>query len=120
MAKNAYPSTTLQPVQTLDFILENGLRVSAVFLPQPDQTGQHVAHVALALIHAGSTTQLPLPPQCRPQTVMDAASLATKFAQSEATRVNSAISTVRLSGQEFLEKQDVVQLVGSDITVEVL
>ena len=112
MAKTSFPAhDTLQPIQTLDFILENGQRAGAVFLPQPDQTGNRVGHVAVALIHAGFVEQSPITPQKRPQTILDAADLAVQFAQAEATRVGSKIAAARLLGEEFLEKSDVLLII---------
>ncbi|MFC5550161.1 hypothetical protein [Massilia aerilata] len=120
MVKTAYPGTQLQPVQTLDFILENGLRAGAVFLPQPDSTGTLVQHVAIAFVHAGSPLEMPVPAQRRPQTILDAATLAFAFAQSESARVGSAISSVRLLGQEFLEESDVLQITNGKLKVDVV
>lgn len=109
MVKNFFPEhDTLQPTQTLNFILENGQRAGAVFFPQPDQIGNCVGHVAVALVHAGFVDSVSIKPHKRPQTILDAANLAFHFAQTEATRVGSKITAALLEGEEFLEKSDVL------------
>jgi hypothetical protein len=107
LANNAYPSTTLKPVQTLDFILSNGMRVGATFWPKPNATGSTVAHVDLECSPAGMGAQSPMPHQTRPQSITDAAKLALQFAESEAMRVGATITTIRMVGEEFLEATDV-------------
>ena len=110
MAKNNFPGTTLQPMQILDFILGDNQRVRAVFLPQPDQTGTTVGHVALACVHAGFNQEVPMPQQTRPQSITQAAQLAYRFAQSEAQRMNTNIASTILEGEEFLEVTDMEQI----------
>lgn len=107
MANDKYPNTTQQPLQTLDFILDNGMRVGAVFTPRPDPTGQRIEHVDLDVVCAGTVTQIPMPKQKKPQTIVDAARLALQFAESEASRVGATITTVRMAGDEFLKVSDV-------------
>lgn len=120
MAKIAYPSTTLKPIQTMDFLLSNGMIVGAIFLPEPDATGTLVAHVAVEGIPAGTTFQAPLPNQRQPQNVLEAAMLAYLFAQSESARKGLSIIKVRLRGEEFLEKIDVYHLTHSLYPVDVI
>lgn len=120
MAKNKYPGTTLQPMQVLDFVLGENQRVRAVFLPQPDQTGTTVGHVALACIYADMDEQVPMPKQTLPQSITQAAELAFAFAQAEAKRFHAAITSARLQGQEFLERQDVEQITGNAFPVTVV
>jgi hypothetical protein len=110
MAKNKYPNTTHQPMQTLDFTLDNGMRVRAVFSPQPDSTRTLVAHVALECVPADETDLSLMNSSSRPQTIGDAALLAFQVAESEAKRVGHPIIGARLEGEEFLEKSDVVQI----------
>jgi hypothetical protein len=110
MANKSYPRTALQPTQTLDFTLKNGMRVRTVFSPQPDSTGTLVAHVALECIPAGETFQSRLNSPSPPQTIEDAALLAIQFAKHEAKRVGEPITGAQLTGEEFLEQSDVVQM----------
>jgi hypothetical protein len=117
MAKHTFPSTTLQPLQVLDFILGEGLQARAIFLPQPDQSRTKVAHVAVLCIHAGMFQQSVLPNQANPQNVIEAAELAWKFAQAEATRVGRPITAIRLQGQEFLEQSDVEAITNTPVTL---
>lgn len=117
MAKNNFPGTTLQPMQVLDFILGDNQRVRAVFLPQPDQTGMTVGHVALACVHAGCNQEVPMPQQTRPQSITQAAQLAYRFAQAEAHRVNTTIALANLQGDEFLEVADLEQITSNAFPV---
>lgn len=110
MAKYNFPSTTLQPMQVLDFILGDNQRVRAVLLPQPDQTGMMVGHVALACVPAGFNEEVPMPRQTRPQSITQAAQLAFEFAQAGAARMKTTIASANLQGEEFLEIADVEQI----------
>lgn len=107
-------------MQILDFTLNKGMRVRAVFSPQPDSTGTLVAHVALECVRAGETLQSPLNSPNPPQTIEDAALRAFQFAEHEAKRVGEAITEARLEGEEFLEKSDVVQMTKGLIPVFVV
>lgn len=117
MAKDTFPSTTLQPLQVLDFVLGDDLQARAILLPQPDQSRTKVAHVPLMFIHAGMFEQSILPNQANPQSVIEAAQVAWKFAQAEAARVGRTVTSVRLQGHEFLEQSDVEAITSIPVTL---
>lgn len=120
MAKNAYPNTTLQPLQAMDFRLSNNDRVRTLLKPKPDLTGNRVAHVDLEVVGAGSSSLIPVAAHGT-QTVLQAGSLAFQFASSQASRLqNVTIVEVLLEGEEFLEKHDVEGIVGHSVLVSVV
>lgn len=112
MAKNSYPNDTLQPMQVVDFDLKNGLRVRAILLPQPDQTGSSIASVPLLCAQAGTYSLTPIGLQNPNQSVMEAAKQAWAYAQSEAQRVGTTVESARMQGEEFLEVADLNQITG--------
>ncbi len=121
MAKNTYPNTSLQPLQTLDFNLANGLSMRVVLKPLPDPTGTHVAHVDLDHTNAGGTRLYPVGNQNHARTVFEAGELAYLIAQHEAQQAGgTAIVEMCLEGEEFLEKTDLEQISGNVIPVKVV
>lgn len=123
MAKNAYPNTTHQPLQTLDFRLANGMRVRVrtMLKPKPDLTRTQVSHVDLDHTNAGCTLLYPIGAQAQTRTVIQAGVLAYQIAQREAHQAgNVKIVEVLLEGEEFLEKADVEEITGNTIPVTVI
>ena len=118
MVKNAYPCTTHRPVQVLDFVLQNDMVVRAEFSPEPSVTqADVVGHVEIEVTMGDDSTQVPLPPQSRPQTMLVACGQAYQFAESQSNRIGSPIIEARLQGEEFLEVSDVVQITGNAFPV---
>lgn len=121
MAKNAYPNTAQQPLQTMDFRLANNKRVRTMLKPKPNPTRTQVAHVELDHTNAGSTLLYPVGNADQARTVIQAGVLAYQIAQHEAQQAgNIKIVEVLLEGEEFLEKADVEQITGNTIPVTVV
>lgn len=113
MANNIYPDTTLQPLQTLDFVLKNGLRVRTMLKPKPDASNRaKVGDVDLDCTNPGGTRLDPMEPGLEPRTVIQAGVLAYQYAQNEAEQAKSPIVEARLEGREFLDIADVEDIVG--------
>jgi hypothetical protein len=120
MTKNAYPDTTLQPLQMLDFRLGNGKLVRTVLKPQPDSTRTQVAHVDVEYTSAGSTLLTPVASQGQARTVFQAGAFAYQIAQHEAHQAGGiTIEEAILEGEEFLEKADVEQITGNTMPVTI-
>ncbi|WP_439673235.1 hypothetical protein AEMCBJ_34280 (plasmid) [Cupriavidus necator] len=112
MANNVYPDTALQPLQTIDFILANGLRVRTMLKPQPDANRVLVGDVELDCTNAGGTRLQPMGRDPLPRTVIQAGVLAYQYAQHEAEQHKTKIVEARLEGREFLDVPDVEDIVG--------
>lgn len=120
MSKTIYPAiTAMQPLQTLIFKLENSMEVRCMLKPQPDASGLEVAHVDLDVVMAGKSQISGFGNPGQIWSVQQAAEHGYKFAQFEAGRVGTTIQAIHMEGEEFLEKSDLVQMVGSSIPVTV-
>jgi len=120
MAKNAYPLTTLMPLQKLDFRLSNGQSVRVLLMPQPDASGTRVSHVEVDYAEAGSTQFIAVGHEGQRRTVLEAGEMAWQVALSQARKAGiTAIAEVLLEGEEFLERQDLVKITGARIPVTV-
>lgn len=120
MPNNKFPDTTLQPLQTLDFVLANGKRVRTMLLPVPTSTRTNIADVTIEVTNAGCTLLHRIEHANKPYDMIGASAKAYEHALKEASRVSSQISEVLVEGEEFLGKTDVEQIVGSTITVRII
>lgn len=120
MANNNFPLTTLQPLQTLDFVLASGERIRTMLLPMADKTGTKIANVDIDVTNAGCTLLQRISRGGSPYDITTAAAKAYEYAQNEASRVASRIVAVHIEGEEFLEKTDVENMVGHAFPVEVV
>lgn len=121
MANFGYPDTTLQPLQTVDFILENGSRIRTMLKPKRDESGSLVGHVEMEWTNVGCTTLMPVDLKkgdiC---SLMDAGQMSVNFAKHEADKAGQKIIEIALEGEEFLEKSDLESLFGSSIDVKIV
>lgn len=120
MTKNSYPSTTLQPMQSIYFKLSNGSRVHALLKPQPDASGNQVSHVDLDCSAAGSDLLMGFTSSSATWSITQAGQEAYRYAQHEAQRAAAQIIEIQLAGEEFLERSDIVQIAGSGIQIVVI
>ena len=120
MPNNKYPETTLQPLQTLDFVLASGKRIRMMLLPTPDNTRKCISDVEIKVTNAGCTLLQDIKSGGKPHDITTAAAKAYEYALKEANRVSSQISEVLVEGEEFLGKTDVEKIVGSAIRVKIV
>lgn len=120
MSNNKFPETTLQPLQTLDFVLGSGKRVRTMLLPMPDSGRKWIADVEIKVTNAGCTTLQDIKSRGKPLNITTAAAKAYEYARTEANRVSSEIIEVQLEGEEFLWKTDVEVMVSQAIRVKVV
>ena len=110
----------MQPIQTLDFLLDNKKRIRTLLTLHPDATGKNVGYADLSYTNAGSSLLYEVPTQSN-RSVIDAGRLAYQFAQQEAKIAgNLKITEAHLEGEEFLEKSDIEQITGNAIVVIVV
>lgn len=119
MAKNKFPTTVHEPIQSFYFKLSNSMRVHAMLTPRPDSSGTQVAHVELQCAAAGNDLLMGFTSSSGSWSVTQAAQEAFRYARHEGQRVSATIVAVELEGQEFLEVADIVQIVGPGIQVSV-
>jgi hypothetical protein len=120
MAKNAYPLTTLMPLQKVNFRLANGQSVRVLLMPQPDRSGTQIEHVEMDYAEAGSTLFVAVGHEGQRRSVTEAAEMAWQIALSQARRAGgTGIAEILLEGEEFLEKADIEKLTGPTIPVTI-
>ncbi|MWL91889.1 MULTISPECIES: hypothetical protein [Cupriavidus] len=116
MVNPIYPHTSLDAMQLITFKYANGFSMMAELLPKPRVGGATITQVDVEITSArwSNVVQHSLP------TLVQAGTQAFLDAQADAAQSTTHIAEIRITGEEFVTKHDMLTISGNTVPVTVV
>lgn len=119
MSNCIFPSTSLQPIQPIRFVLSDGRVFESILAPRPDTSGELIGSVQFELYLSGIIYDRPM--------IYDGGNTMLEAAEASFREVNRMVKLMNgvevvkilLEGKEFLDAEDIESISGTSIPIEV-